>query len=416
MYKVTTKFFYTGLTLLLSLVALGACSLQADTTPSGGSSTNPIRIGASISVSGDFASDGKAFQQGYQLWQDTVNKQGGLLGRQVQFDFLTDDSTSDKVTANYQKMIAINHDDLVVGPFSSSLTVAASAVANHYHYAFVEGAGTAPKVFVPKYNNIFSVSLPVVKYLQSFTDFILSIPQAQRPHTVAYASNDDVFTEPQVDKAKALLEKGGMQTVLYDIYPADTTKDFNPIAQKVINAHPDIVILGTTSPVDCAAFIKVFKQQNFNPSVLIATAGPDQGDQFTSLLGGAKAAEGIFVPNDQWSPTSRNYQNAQFVSNYLAKYGGNAGGISADTVQAYSSMQVLEQAVTKINSVDNAKLIQELHSDTYNTLQGVVKFADDGENSLAVAYLFQWLSGQLTVVYPSSAAQQTPQFPKQPWT
>jgi len=79
-------------------------------------------------------------------------------------------------------------------------------------------------------------------------------------------------------------------------------------------------------------------------------------------------------------------------------------------------MQVLEQAVTKINSVDNAKLIQELHADTFNTLQGAVKFAGDGENAVGVAYLFQWRSGQLIVVYPNSSAQQTPQYPKRPWS
>ena len=153
------KFLHIGLLLLLGLVALSACSQSSGTTPSGGNST-PIRIGASISLSGDFTADGKALQQGYQLWQDAVNKQGGLLGRPVQFDFLKDDSTKAQVTTNYQKMISVNHDDLVVGPFSTSLTIPASIVVKHYNYAFVEGAGTAPKVFSQGFNNLFSVSLP----------------------------------------------------------------------------------------------------------------------------------------------------------------------------------------------------------------------------------------------------------------
>ncbi len=407
------KLLYVGLILLLGLVGLSACSQQSSQTLP--QNTNPIRIGTSISVSGDFASDGKPFQQGYQLWQDAVNKQGGLLGRQVQFDFLSDNSTPGQVIANYQKMISVNHDDLVVGPFSSTLTVAASAVAKHYNYALVEGSGAAPKVFSQKFNNLFSASLSVANYLTSFVDFILSLPQAQRPQTIAYASSDDFFTQPQIDTAKRLLEKGGVKTVLYDVYSAQTT-NYNPIVQKIISSHPDVVILGTVNQSDCLPYMKAFKQQHFNPSAIIATGGPDQGNLFTDPLGGANAAEGIFVPNNGWFPTVNNYQNEQFVNSYIAKYGGSANDISADTVEAYSSMQVLEQAVTKIQSVDNAKLIQELHADTFNTLQGVVKFAEDGENTVSFAFLFQWRAGQLIVVYPSNAAQQNPEYPKRPWS
>ncbi len=416
MYNTMTypaKLLYIGLTLLLGLVGLSACSQQSSQTPS--QNTNPIKIGASISVSGDFAADGKVLQQGYQLWQDTVNKQGGLLGRQIQFDFLNDNSTQGQVTANYQKMISVNHDDLVVGPFSTGLTIAASVVAKRHNYAFVEGVGTAPKVFSQGFNDLFSVSLPATSYLKSFVDFILSLPQTQRPHTVAYATSDDFFTQPQVDTAKTLLEKGGVKTALYDLYSADTT-NYNPIAQKVINSNADIVILGTDGQNDSDAYMKAFKQQHFNPRAIIATSGPDQGDLFTGPLGGAKAAEGIFVPNNGWFPTVNNYQNDQFVSSYLAKYGGSASDIGADAVEAYSTMQVVEQAVTKIQSVDNAKLIQELHSDAFNTIQGVVKFTEDGENNVAVAFLFQWRDGQLIVVYPSNSAQQNPQYPKQPWS
>ena len=406
------KLFYIGLILLLGLVGLSACSNQSNQTPS---QNNPIRIGTSISLSGDFSADGKALQQGYQLWQDAVNSRGGLLGRQVQFDFLKDDSTQAQVIKNYQKMISVNHDNLIVGPFSTGLTIAASSVAKRYNYAFVEGAGVAPKVFSRGFNDLFSVSLPATSYLRSFVDFILSLPQAQRPRTVAYTTSDDFFTQPQVDTARALLEKGGVKTSFYNVYPAATT-NYNSIAQKIINSHPDVVILGTDGQSDCVAYMKMFKQQHFNPEAIIATAGPDQGDQFTKPLGGTQAVEGIFVPNNGWFPEVKNYQNDQFVSSYIAKYSGSVNDISADTVEAYSTMQVLEQAVVKINSVDNAKLIQELHSDTFNTIQGVVKFAEDGENTVAVAYLFQWRSGGLIVVYPNSTAQQNPQFPKHPWS
>ncbi|MBV9712456.1 MAG: amino acid ABC transporter substrate-binding protein [Ktedonobacteraceae bacterium] len=410
------KFMPIGLMFLISLVGLAACSPSIPmSSQSRFQNTASIRIGASISLAGDFAVDGKALQQGYQLWQDAVNKRGGLLGRPVQFDFVKDNSTPEQVSANYQKMISQNHDDLVVGPYSTLLTVASSGVVNRYHYAFVEGAGVAPKVFAPHYTNLFSVSLPATSYLKSFVYYILSLPQKLHPKSIAYASSDDFFTQPQIDAAKNLLELHGIPTAFYNIYPADTTTNYKPIADKIINSHADVVILGTNGQQDSVMFMNEFKQHHFNPKAIIATAGPDLGSAFIGPLGGTRYAEGIFVSNDGWFPDVQNYQNADFVSSYIAKFGGTANDISSDTVQGYSVGQVLEQAVTKIHSIDNASLINELHADTFSTLQGPVKFASDGQNTVAVPYLFQWQNGQLLVVYPSNAAQENPEYPRHPW-
>jgi branched-chain amino acid transport system substrate-binding protein len=404
------KYFVIFIT-CISIIGLIGCS-QSDANTF--QNPTPIKIGASISLSGDFAEDGKALQQGYELWQEAVNRRGGLLGRPVQFDFVGDNSTPEQVATNYHNMIAVNHDDLVAGPFSTRLTIAASAVVKQNNYAFVEGAGVAPKVFAPKYDNLFSVSLSATEYLKSFVYYFLSLPLAIRPKTAAYASSDDFFTQPQIDAVRSLLEQGGVRTAFYRIYSAATT-DYTPIAQQVIQAHPDVSILGMNGQQDAVAFMKIFKQQHFNPAAIIATAGPDQGSQFTGPLGGPQYAEGIFVPNGGWFPTINTYQNAQFVKDYIAKYGGLPNDISADTVEAYSVGQVLEQAVTKAHSLDNTKLIQELHTDIFNTLQGAVKFSADGQNTVAAAFLFQWQDGKLIVVFPSSSANANPEFPKKVW-
>ncbi len=137
-------------------MTLAACSIG------GGSSTTqgPIKIGVSLSLSGDFSADGKAFQQGYQLWADDVNAHGGLLGRQVKLIFLSDASSPQQVTTNYQTLITQDKVDLVFGPFSTLLTKPASVIANRYGYAMVEGAGGGPSVFTQGLHNVFDVSLP----------------------------------------------------------------------------------------------------------------------------------------------------------------------------------------------------------------------------------------------------------------
>ena len=403
------KIVYAAGALSLVLLACAGCGQGA----SGSQSNSPIKIGISVSLSGDFSNDGKAILQGYQLWADSINKHGGLLGRQVQLDILSDASSSQQVVTNYQKLITVDQDDLVFGPFSTLLTKPASQIANRYNYAMLEGAGGGPSIFDRGLHNVFDVSLPVANNLDSFTKYILSLPASERPKTAAYATQGDPFTQPQVDRARHLLEQGGVQTVSYQVYPAETT-DYTPIAAKVINSGAQVTVFGTFLP-DITAFIQAFKQQHYNPQVLIATAGPDQGDQFIKAVG-LKSTEGVFVPNG-WYPEAKNLGNADMVKAYLAKYGGTADAISADVAEAYSVGQVLEQAVNKIHSIDNALLIKELHSgDTFNSVQGPVKFDDSGQNSAAQAYLFQWQKGSFIPVYPPSSATMSPEFPKSQWS
>jgi branched-chain amino acid transport system substrate-binding protein len=398
---------------MVALFLLSACGGSSTATTSSTTSQQPIKIGVSVSLSGDFSADGKATEQGYQLWADTINKNGGLLGRQVKLDFLSDASSTTQVVTNYQKLINSNHDDLVFGPYSTLLTKPASVVANRYGYAMVEGAGGGPSVFTQGLHNIFDASPPIVFQMDSFSQYILSLPPTQRPQTVAYATEDDPFTQPMIDRTRQVLEQGGIKTASYQVYPAETT-DFTPIAQKIIASGAQVVVLGSMLP-DMIAYVQAFKQQHFNPKAIVASAGPDQGAQFTGPIGGTSAAEGIFYPN-AWDPALNTYQNAQMVKDYLAKYGGTAADISADVAEAYSTGQVVSQAVNKIHSIDNTKLIAELHSgDTFQSAQGDVKFNDVGENLDGKGFAYQWQKGSVKLVYPAAQAAASPEYPKPNW-
>src|SRR5207245_234717 len=100
------------------------------------------------------------------------------------------------------------------------------------------------------------------------------------------SSTQQVVTNYQnlitVDKAKSLLEAGGMKTAYYKVYPAETT-DFTPIALQVAATKADAVVLGTQFP-DAVAFAKTFIQQKYNPKTIIETTGPDQGKTFSDAL------------------------------------------------------------------------------------------------------------------------------------
>jgi branched-chain amino acid transport system substrate-binding protein len=397
------------------IVSLGSLSLAAcGSTSTGGSGSPqaaaPITIGVSVSLTGDFSGDGKALVQGYDLWAQDENAKGGLLGHHVTMKYVDDASSTTQVVTNYQNLITQDKVALVFGPFSSLLTIPASQVTNRFGYAFPEPAGGGPAVFAqtPPIHSLFFVQpAPVADNLVSFAQWVLSLPAGQRPTTAAYATEDDPFTQPQVDKARALLEAGGITTKSYKVYPAETT-DFTPLAQQVIAANADVVVLGTQEP-DSIAFIKAFQQQHYNPKAVVFTGGPDQGSDFSNQVGLGNT-EGVMVPAGWWS-SAKTTDNATFVSEFVAKYGGTAAAIPSDAAEAYSVGEVVDQAAQKAHSIANSALITALHTGTYQTIQGPMAFDSLGRPNGAT-FLVQWQNGVTVPVYPPSAAVTQPEYPK----
>ena len=402
---------------LVVLTAVAALALAGCGGSGGGSSSSgkgPIVIGASLSLSGDFSADGKAFKRGYQLWAHDVNAAGGLLGRHVKLIVLNDASSPSQVVTNYQKLINVDHVSLLFGPFSSLLTAPASQIANRYGFAFVEGAGGAPAVFGNGLHNLFDVSLPVKDSLVPFANWIASLPASQRPTTASYPTSTNIFTQPQVQFVQRVLQGDGVKTVYSKAFPEEVT-DYRPIADNVVAARAQAVVVGSVDVPTVSAFIHAFAQQHYNPKIVVATAGPDQGDDFVKAVGSANA-EGVMVPNG-WFGSYPDPQSQKMVTEYIAKYGGAVSGVNADVAEAYAVGQVVAQAVKATGGVNNSKIISYLHSGvTLTSVQGPVHFDSVGENGKAADFIFQWQGGKYVQVLPKGATGSVAvQYPKHPW-
>jgi branched-chain amino acid transport system substrate-binding protein len=418
---VIRKYAVAGIavTMMGLLAACGGSSGGKSSSSSGGSSgtgsaKSSVTIGASLSLSGDFAADGQAFQRGYQLWAADQNAKGGLLGHKVKLDIISDSSSASQVVSNYQKLIGSNKDGLVFGPFSTLLTVPSARIAARYGYAFVEGAGAGPAVFGQGLKNVFSVQIPVKNGLMNFAQWIAALPSAQRPKTAAYATVDDPFTQPQIPVAQKILQAAGVKTVLSKVFPAEVT-DFTPIASQVASTHADLVILGSVDVPTVSAFTHAFVQQHYEPKGFLATAGPDQGAQFVKAVG-AGNENGVFVPGP-WFGGVQKADSLAMVKEYIAKYGGTASDVNADVAEAYAVGQVMAQAVQATHSLDNQKITTYLHSGaTLDSVLGPVKFDSLGENTAGKTLTFQWQKDKLVQALPAGApGVHPPVYPKPAW-
>jgi branched-chain amino acid transport system substrate-binding protein len=381
---------------------------------SGGSSSTsskPLVIGISLSFSGDFSDPGHAAELGYKLWADTVNKQGGILGRKVQLKIVDDASSPNQVVTNYQTLISKDKVDLVFGPFSTLLTAPAARVAARYGYAFPEPSGGGPVVFQEKLGNVFFVQpAPVINCGDPFVNYLLSLPADQRPKTAAYPELDDPFAAPIAERARQKLEAAGVKTVFKEVYPPETS-DLTPVVEKIAAAKPDLVFAGTQSD-DAYSMVNAMVQLGFSPKFLFQANGANSPVEFPSKVG-AKNTAGIFSCGD-WFPNSKAPGNQQFIQDYIAKYGGTSSTIDSGSAEAFAVGEVVAEVAKKTGKIDNATIIKSLHSGSWPTVEGDLAWDKYGAPS-GSTMLIEWIGGKLLPVYPPAEALHAPVIPKPPW-
>jgi branched-chain amino acid transport system substrate-binding protein len=415
-----TRFFaLTAVT--IAATALAACGITGGSTMRAGltgPSGNPVTIGISLPLTGQFQVDGQAMRNGYELWASDVNAHGGLLGRPVKLVILDDKSNPVQTAKDYTKLITTGHVDLTLAPFSSLLTVAAAQATTKYGYALAAGSAGAAAVYGLNSHTLFSTSVPVAILALPVVNWIKSLPASKRPITAAYPMVSDLFADPPVQTIMKRLAALGVRTVYSQIYNANATPGrLARDAAAVARLHPQMVVLGSVDVPTVSAFINTFAKMNFNPKIFFAAAGPDQGQAFINAVGPGNAP-GVMVPNG-WYGAYPNALSHVMVQDYIARFGGTSSDINADVAEAYGAGQVLAAGVTGAGSLANGKISAWLHSHDIQTVTGPVRFAADGKNLAAQssALIFQWQPGQRFVqVLPSKAAGSVaPIYPKPAW-
>ncbi|SEF77343.1 branched-chain amino acid transport system substrate-binding protein [Nonomuraea solani] len=393
---------------VVAVLMVAACG-QRPSERRAGEVSRPIVIGVSLPLTGDFAQPGGEAKRGYDIWRDMVNAQGGVLGRQVELKIADDASSQDTVVADYTKLITQDKVDLLLGTFSSLLNYPASAVAEKNRMVFVEPAGGAPDMFSRGFKYLFFAQ-PATAPRQAdvFVNWIKSLPEAERPRTAAYPSQDDPFALPVITSMREQLEGLGVKTVYSEVYPADTT-NFQSVAGTLAGKKPDLVAQGAVFE-DGVGMVRSLKQLGFSPKMLFQTSAPSNSSQYSEGVG-VESTEGVFY-TVSWNEKATTPLNAEFVAAYRKAHDAAPAEDAAD---AFAAAQVLQAAVEKVGAIDQDKIKDWLHANTVQTLLGPLSWKETGEPKGSFL-LAQWQGGKVEVVGPPElATTKTVVNPKPGW-
>jgi|SoiMethySBSTD1v2_1073268.scaffolds.fasta_scaffold04431_15 branched-chain amino acid transport system substrate-binding protein len=377
----------------------------------GAASGEPIKIGASLPLTGDFSEPGVAAQQGYQIWQQLVNDSGGLLGRPVDITVKDDQSDQNVVVTDYNALIQQDKVDLLLGTFSSLLNLPASAVAERNRMLYVEPAGGSPEMFSRGFKYLFFAQQATAEHQADlFSQWAAGLPADQKPKTAAYVIADDPFGGPVAEGIQSQLEAAGVQTVYSKVYPPETT-NFDAIAASVAAKKPDVIAQGSAGLADGVGLDRALIKVGYSPKQLFQASTPSFADQFSNGVG-LENTEGIFyaVSYHVDAPTPG---NTDFLQAYRAKFNTDPPEDAAD---AYAAAQVLQAAVENVGSIDDQTALADwLRANSVDTILGTLSWDDTGAPEQAFL-LAQWQSGDEEIVLPEDAAtSDTIVNPKPPW-
>jgi branched-chain amino acid transport system substrate-binding protein len=392
--------------------AVAAALLLSGCGSGGGSDStdDPITIGVSLPLTGDFSEPGKGIERGYKAWVKVVNDSGGLLGRKVELKILDDASNADRVVSDYEQLIGKDKVDLVFGPFSTRLVVPSARVASEYGMAFVEPAGAAKEVFEQGFKNLFYAAPAVANdHYNHLAEHLIGLPAAERPKTAAYAAMDDPFAKGTAYGLKEKLEKAGIKTVVNEVYPPNTT-DFSGIAAKIASSKADIVV-GGSQYQDGVNLIVALQQLNYQPKLAAFSTAPTN-PEFAKAIG--NKTTGILSPTG-YTQQAKYPSNTEFVTKYTAQFGKAP---EEDEANGYTTGQVVAAAVKAAGCAEQGdcqqKLIDWVRKNEVETVVGPLRWDDKGRPQGA-HMIQQWVGGEIKIVLPDDVKEADFIFPKPKW-
>jgi branched-chain amino acid transport system substrate-binding protein len=367
-----------------------------------------VKIGVPISLSGIFSRDAALLKEVYDLWAETINKQGGLklkgTAYPVRLIYYDDESNPAKSAQLVERFATSDKVDLLLGGFGSSIVFAASAVAEKYKYPYISGAASANPIFERGFKFVFATLNKTFDEVEAAARvFSIATP---KPKTAAIIGADHLFTKLSAEGFKKFMGEQGVDVVHFEIFPLALT-DYNSLMLKVKRANPDLLLVGSLT-AHSLRVMKALKEVDFMPKGLSFSYGPTV-PEFLKEFG--KGGEGA-ISASEWLPSFQ-FKDPVFGSSrafteaFAKKYGREPDYVQAAAAAGVVAQQVALQNLGAVPPIDEAArtaLADQLRKLDIETVYGRVKFGADGGIVQKPPIAVQIQNGKFVLVFPESVA------------
>jgi len=397
--------------LAIGLVAIGPASAKVE--------GDTIVLGAAVSLTGKYSTNGKNTQDGYELGVKRINEMGGVRvgGKyyRIKVLYYDDESTPARGAQLAERLIKQDGVKFMLGPYSSGLTKAIAPVTEKYQIPMVQGNGADRGLFTQGYKYMFAVLSTSDQYLREAIN--LAAEQAQKqgkdPKTlkVAMAFENDNFSLDVRDGVLEDAKRWGMKVVVDDKLPPELN-DMAATLTKVRAVKPDILVVSGHAK---GATLAVRQVSDMKVDVPMLAVTHCDSAKVAEALG--KAAEYALCASqwdrslsykDRWFGTADEYAKLfekQF--NYDPPY---------QAAESTAALLVYVDALERAGAFDIEKVREAIAATDLMTFYGPVKFDKTGKNIAKPMVLYQIQQGDYKVVAPTKWAATKLIHPTPPWS
>ncbi len=370
-----------------------------------------IQFGASLSLTGRVADNGRLVKDGYDFYVKHVNQLGGIdvNGTKYKIEIKYYDDQSDPTTATklVEKLIVDDGIKFILGPYSSGITLPVSKVTERYRVPMVEAHGASTPIYEQGFKYTFGVLNTVDQYFQSVLQ--AAMQGNPKPQTLAVIYENDLFPQLSADAAVKLAPQMGLKVVYNEKYPTGI-KDFSSILAVIRDRKPD-VLLGSGYIADMILLARQANDLGVRPKLFGMSLGPTH-PRFVESLG--KVADGIlepvqWAPNLPWKDEIFGWTARQFADLFKQEYGYEP---DYHPPQSMAALEVFHRAIQKAGSFDPQKVRDAIAATNIMTAYGPIKFDSRGVNIGKSMAVVQIQNGKAVVVYPPKATERPLIYPR----
>lgn len=376
---------------LLALLFLFACQAE-----------QPIKIGATMSETGAYNTQGLAAKNGYLLCQDQINEQGGILGREVEFQIYDDRSETAMAISLYEQLIAEDGVDLIMGPYGSTLTEAVAPVTERHRMVHISPLAATTSIWEQGREYLFMVLPPAELFLAG----LIEMAHDRGLNRIGIIQQDELFPRAAGNGAVDLATEKGMEVVVNETYPTGTT-NFSEILNLVKSEEVEVLAMAASPLDDFIAVVRQMKEMDVNVQ-MFGTSGAVS--RFQEELGtDAEYSYGLSA----WEPGLPYPGIDDFVSAYVAKFDMEP---SFHAAGAYGSCMIFREAIETAGSLDQNAIRNVLLNLETQTIFGNYAVDERGYQVANDGLFIQWQEGNKVIVWPDEVAEGEPLFPTPPWS
>lgn len=378
-----------------------------------------IVLGAAISLTGKYATNGVHAQNGYEFAIQKIAEHGGIKIGDKCYNFRViyydDESKGDRGATLAERLINQDGVQYMLGPYSSGLTKAIAPVTEKYQIPMVEAEGASRSLFTQGYRYLFAVLSTSEQYLASAITLAAEKAQGTGKSPadvrVAIAVENDPFS---LDIRAGVLEdaeKYGMQVVVDEKLPRDLS-DMSAILTKVKLVKPDVLVVSGHSK-GAATAVRQIEEQNVK-APMIAITHCEAAD----VVGNFGDAANDILCSTQWAETL-SYSDpifgtaAEYEQEFKAAYPEYAEKtVPYQTAQASAAVYVFKDAFERAGSLDKEAVRDAIAETDLSTFYGQIRFSEAGNNIAKPMVLRQIQDGKYNVVAPSEFASHELNWPR----